>query len=231
MHHYSDNSLYIALPHATILRMNKKHHDPVDPQSPYQKYIDILASLPRPLLVLGITSIILTSVCLIALFNLNGLMGEFSEDQSDFSVVKKSTKAQNSVFIDVAGAVEQPGVYEMPENSRLLDALSRAGGLNEYADKYIVSKTFNLAKKLIDEEKVYIPFIQERQITIPYELDMSITNINSASLSELELLPSIGPITGQKIIDNRPYSSLEELLTKKVIGEKTFEKIRSMISL
>jgi competence protein ComEA len=76
--------------------------------------------------------------------------------------------------------------------------------------------------------KLYIPTIEESQTS--HNLDTvvatpgassqngAVVSVNSASLSELDLLPGVGPVTAQKIIDNRPYTSLEELVSKKAIG-------------
>ena len=56
-------------------------------------------------------------------------------------------------------------------------------------------------------------------------------SVNSASQSELESLPGIGPVTAGKIIDGRPYNQVEELLERKIVGKATFEKIKNLISL
>lgn len=61
--------------------------------------------------------------------------------------------------------------------------------------------------------------------------DAMLISINSASQFELELLPGVGPVTAQKIIDNRPYETLEELVIKKAVGQKLFEKIKQYVSL
>lgn len=135
------------------------------------------------------------------------------------------------IMVDVQGAVEKPGVYELANNSRLLEALKKAGGLSPEADRYLIAKNFNLAKKLMDEEKVYLPFLEEREQNVLGVYQSTITNINSASISQLELLPGIGPVRAQKIIDNRPYQQLEELVSKKVLGQATYLKLNGLISL
>ncbi|MBI2404837.1 helix-hairpin-helix domain-containing protein [Candidatus Gottesmanbacteria bacterium] len=56
-------------------------------------------------------------------------------------------------------------------------------------------------------------------------------NINTASQNELESLPGVGPVTAKKIIDNRPYQTLEELVSKKAVGNALFEKIKGSLSL
>jgi competence protein ComEA len=156
------------------------------------------------------------------------------------------------IFVDVAGAVKNPGVYEATFGARLKDVLDLAGGLSDEADKFFFQRNFNLAKIVIDQEKIYIPstwevqsgIFVENQRTLDYtqkttvnwegdNLENSINkiNINQATAEELETLPGIGKVTAQKIIKNRPYQTIDELLTKKVVGKSTFEKIKDLISL
>jgi len=145
--------------------------------------------------------------------------------------LQRSTFANTAIVVDIEGAVEKPGVYELPNRSRLLTALKKAGGLSVGADRYLIAKNFNLAKKLSDEEKIYLPFLEERDQNILGVYHSTLTNINTASISQLELLPGIGPARAQKIIDNRPYQQLEELITKKILGEGTYAKLVKLISL
>jgi DNA uptake protein ComE-like DNA-binding protein len=56
-----------------------------------------------------------------------------------------------------------------------------------------------------------------------------LVNINSASVGELDMLPGIGKATADKIIGNRPYGSIDELVGKKIVGEKVFEEIKEKI--
>lgn len=145
--------------------------------------------------------------------------------------LQRSTFTNTAIVVDIEGAVEKPGVYELPNRSRLLTALKKAGGLSVGADRYLIAKNFNLAKKLSDEEKIYLPFLEERDQNILGVYHSTLTNINTASISQLELLPGIGPARAQKIIDNRPYQQLEELITKKILGEGTYAKLVELISL
>lgn len=133
------------------------------------------------------------------------------------------------VVVDIEGAVQKPGIYELDQDARLVNALVRAGGLIEQADRYYIAKNMNLSKHVIDEEKIYIPFLIERTDSI--ETSLSSVRINTATASQLELLPGIGPITTEKIIKNRPYEHIDELVSKKVIGQKTFENIQNLIEL
>jgi competence protein ComEA len=122
--------------------------------------------------------------------------------------------------------------------ARVEDALRVSGGLNAEADTEWVAKQVNLAQKLTDGAKLYIPRESEQKnpgILIAGVLGTestseSIININTASKDRLDELPGVGAITAQKIIDNRPYQRIEELLSKRVLYKSTFEKIKTKIS-
>jgi len=137
----------------------------------------------------------------------------------------------STVTVDVSGAVNKPGVYSLASNSRVNDAIIQAGGLSDQANHEVVSRTINFAKTLSDGEKIYIPYVGENSQTDVLASQTGQTSINTASSKELEDLPGIGPVTAQKIIDGRPYSSVDNLLTKKVVGNSVFEKIKEQISL
>ncbi len=161
----------------------------------------------------------------------------FNTENSSINYASPPVKNEASyIVIDVDGAVVNPGVYKLPVEARVQDALIIAGGLAEGADRDFVSKNINLAQKMQDGSKVYIPFMGEAVSgastqTSTGQIDQTtIININSATDHELDTLPGIGPATASKIIENRPYQAVEELVEKKVIGQKTFEKIKDKIS-
>jgi len=136
------------------------------------------------------------------------------------------------IVVDVEGAVMQPGVYKLTTDKRMVDALAAAGGLSSDADRNWVEKNINLAGKLTDGLKIYIPRDGEEVLS---ENDggataVSVININLASISDLETLPGVGEVTAQKIVDGRPYTTIEELLEKKIVGSATFEKIKAKIA-
>ena len=143
------------------------------------------------------------------------------------------------LVVDVAGAVEKPGVYSLRQNARVQDALIVAGGLSVDADRAWISRSLNMAAKVVDGGKLYIPKegenIKSSTISVSSGSNMgsiggALININEASSSELDKLPGVGAVTSQKIIDNRPYSSVDELLSKKVVGSKVFEQIKEKIT-
>lgn len=145
------------------------------------------------------------------------------------------------IAIDISGGVKRPGVYDLRPGARIADAIAAAGGLSEDADLSEVERNINRSRFVTDGEKIYIPkkgdptTLTGASIYSPYnthqeKAPVSSIDINSAEKSVLESLPGIGPKTAEKIIDNRPYSSIQELLERKVIGQKTFDSISEMIS-
>lgn len=141
---------------------------------------------------------------------------------------KESLVQNRNISVDVSGAVKTPGVYQLKEGMRIADALSSAGGILEEANKEYISKYLNMAQKLADGTKIYIPFAGEEG---PAAGGVGGVNINTASQSDLEALPGVGPVTASKIISNRPYQTLEELFEKKSVSKAVFEKIKDSISL
>lgn len=176
--------------------------------------------------------------------NIDNTQTEDFETKDNISTASFPSK----ITTDIGGAVEKPGIYEVASGSRLKDILTLAGGLDKNADKNFFARNFNLARYVADQEKIYIPFNWEINSGIFFEnkrtLDYtspsmqnfsnkakSSININTASLTELDLLTGVGKTTAEKIIKNRPYKTIEELLTRKVVNKSVFEKIKELISL
>ncbi len=149
-------------------------------------------------------------------------------------VFKETEDSKEKLVVDVEGAVISPGVYSLSSESRIVDGLAAAGGLSENADRVWVEKNINLAKKVSDGLKIYIPRIGEQVLagssTAGTVAAGPVININTASATDLDSLPGIGAVTSQKIIDGRPYGQIDELLTKKIVGQSIFDKIKDKIS-
>lgn len=151
-----------------------------------------------------------------------------------------------TIFVHIAGAVKDPGVYRFEEGQRLFEALELVG-LAENADV----SSLNLASVLRDSQKVYVPAVGEdpppsssasptsgqgsgaasggpATPAVAFPLDL-----NTASQAELEMLPGIGPVLAKAIIARReeigPYQRPEDLLDVSGIGSKTLEKIASLV--
>ena len=133
------------------------------------------------------------------------------------------------------GAVMNPGVYFLPQGSRVEDALEAAGGPTEEADLVRV----NLAKRVYDEEQIYVPRLGEENPPLPPPSGSPGSqaggkiNINTATAAELDNLPGIGPVLSQRIVDyrkaNGPFAAIEDIKNVQGIGEVTFEEIRESI--
>lgn len=159
------------------------------------------------------------------------------------SSIEQITPIRQQITIDIAGAVKSPGVYVIDSKLRLHEALKRAGGLSDSVDRDFVSRTLNQSVTLTDQQKIYIPAKgEESDYTAVYtnqtksaatqdSVDGGLISINTASVSELDSLPGLGLVTAQKIIDNRPYTSLDRLTDDKIISSSVYDKIKSQIAL
>lgn len=167
---------------------------------------------------------------------------EASAGDEDGQGVKKEVSS-NKIVVDVAGAVNKPGVYRLDTKSRIEDALLAAGGVSSEADQEYIGRSVNLASVLTDGAKVYIPFLKENAAAVlgttplrssSYEgqasTNESLVNLNTASSLELEALPGIGVVTAGKIISARPYSTIEELVKKKAVSQRVLEQIKEKVS-
>lgn len=141
---------------------------------------------------------------------------------------------QKVISIDVSGAVQKPGVYKLKEGSRIEDAVKEAGSFSADANQEYISKSLNLAQKLSDGSKVYVPFAGEEGIVsgggvVSGAIAAAKVNINAATQAELEVLPGIGPVTASKIISDRPFGEVVDLLNKKTVSKAVFEKIKEQL--
>lgn len=151
--------------------------------------------------------------------------------------------AGSEIVVEIAGEVEKPGVYKLAKDARIEDLLVISGGVSSTADREWIEKFLNRAAKLIDGQKLYIPTIGEQskvssanntvgnQTVSPNFSGQGsgLINVNAATLKELDSLPGIGPVYGQNIIEHRPYSNIEELLSKGVLKKSVYEKIKNLI--
>lgn len=159
-----------------------------------------------------------------------------NEDKSEYD--NKTEK----IAIHIEGAVKNPGLYYLQDNSRYDDAVKIAGGLLEGADRSKV----NLAKKIYDEAFIYIPLIGEvwepgmesfsenNQEIQEGHSGEALVNINTATQEELMKLSGIGEVYAQRIIDyrttNGAFQSIEDIKKVSGIGNITFENIKEQIT-
>jgi competence protein ComEA len=152
------------------------------------------------------------------------------------AVVLRPAPTEKPVIVYITGAVPRPGVYALPKNARVQDAISAAGGFLAEAEK----SQINLAALLADGEKLDIPYIEGALpiLATPGPTVVAVTteliNINIASLEELDTLPGIGPSLAQRIVDyreqNGPFINAEDIVNVPGIGAGNFERFRDMIT-
>jgi competence protein ComEA len=146
--------------------------------------------------------------------------------------------AEGEVVVDVAGAVVGPGIYRLAPGSRVGDAISAAGGFSARVDADRVAAELNLAATLSDGQQIRVPSRDDPATgtAAPGSAVGSsggLIDLNTATQTELESLPGIGPVTATKILDARaetPFASIDELRDRGLVGEKTFDSIRALIT-
>ena len=157
------------------------------------------------------------------------------ETGSHFDAQPDSTKDDSStgIYVHICGAVINPGVYQVPAGTRVYQALELAGGSSD--DAYLSG--INLADKLADGQKVYIPAEGENAegilSTDSGGVQSVMVNINTASEAELMTLPGIGQSRAKDIINYRVkngfFESIDDIMKVSGIKEAAFEKIKDLI--
>ena len=143
--------------------------------------------------------------------------------------------AERKVVVHVVGQVYKPGLYSLPEGSRVDDAIKRAGGPKPNAALALV----NLAAPVADGQQVVVPSNREAAQALAGGSMAGgaggPVHLNSATLDQLDELPGIGPVTAQKILDYRSehgaFGSVEELDAVPGIGPATLDELRDLVDL
>ena len=139
--------------------------------------------------------------------------------------------AAPEIFIDVTGAVNKPGVYTMPANSRVIDAIKAAGDSASGADL----STINLARVLSDGEQIYVDatILNSAGVRVSKTTHSAFININRATAGQLDSLDGIGPVIAKRIVEyrrvNGPFISIEDLQKVSGIGVAKFAQIKSKL--
>ncbi len=158
----------------------------------------------------------------------------YSEERNQQSEIEEpipNVDAEKSIFVYICGAVNSPGVYELPAGSRGDLALERAGGFKDDADREYV----NLAAILFDGQRIYFPYEYEVEIMDTESAGSAYpVNINTAKEEELCKVPGIGPSKAEAIVAYRikygAFQCTEDIMNVAGIGESTYSKIKEYIS-
>lgn len=139
--------------------------------------------------------------------------------------------AAPEIFIDVTGAVNNPGVYTLAANSRVIDAIKAAGDSSPGADL----STVNLARVLSDGEQIYVDatIVNSAGVRVSKITRSGPININRATLAQFDSLDGIGPVIAKRIIEyrkvNGPFATVEDLQKVSGIGVAKFANIKSKV--
>jgi competence protein ComEA len=149
-------------------------------------------------------------------------------------LAKEKSELKKILIVHVCGAVKNPGVLELKEGDRAINAINLSGGATDEANL----DALNLAAKLTDGQKIYVPKKGEQVsgnlagVSENNSNETPLVNINTASAAELDSLPGIGEVLAQRIIEYREskgnFSSIEQLRNVEGIGPKKFELISKL---
>lgn len=154
-----------------------------------------------------------------------------SEDEleQENTIEEKSEKKDELLIVHVSGSVKRAGVYQLEKDKRIIDAIEKAGGMLEEAD----SDALNLAEKIKDGMKIYVPKKGEKPTTSTNLKSQSYIDLNLAKKEELMTLPGVGEKTADKIIAYReaqPFEKVEDLLKVSGFGKKKMEALKGLIA-
>lgn len=200
-------------------------------------------------------NLIIIGVCIIILIigiSYAILDNNYSNDTYNFDDIKQDNMQESNIISDepinqkknimihITGQVNFPGIINLEEGSRIIDAIESAGGLTESADLSSV----NLAYELQDAQKIYIPSVNDlNEINVIQENGSNVLlddiskklkiNINKATESELQNLDGIGLSTARKIVqyrnENGDFKKIEDLKNVPGIGDSKFSNIKDQI--
>lgn len=138
------------------------------------------------------------------------------------------------IYVQVSGAVNHPGVYELPLGSRVFQALELAGGMTQEAQE----KSINQAQTLEDGQMIWVPTVEEaaalpKQEPESLAKDDGKVNLNTATKEELQTLPGIGEAKAQSIVawreEHGSFTQIEDIMKIEGIKEGVFSKIKDSV--
>ena len=151
--------------------------------------------------------------------------------QQNLSAEHDLVEEPELITVHLVGAVNSPGVYQLPEGSRVFELLEIGGGFSEDADHEVL----NQARPLLDGEQIYIHRIGETTRSSTVQDGGGKININRASASDLTALPGIGDVRANQIVAHREahgfFTDLEQIMDVSGIGQTTFSNMVDQITI
>lgn len=166
--------------------------------------------------------------------------GDLSDKDNNIDSNTEESTNDSIKKVYISGEINKPGVYQIKDGDRLEDLINEAGGLTDKAS----DKTLNLAQRLDDQMKIYIPNIDEENSLENIDPNQSasqspsktteLININTASKEELMTLPNIGDKRADAIIEYRnanKFEKIEDIKNVTGIGDKFYEALKDLITI
>lgn len=198
--------------------------------------------------IIVLSTAVLTTIIAFVVYMKNNQEVNFGSENIPI-IYNEVSQKPTKIYVEVSGSVNKPDLYEASDGVRLKELIEKAGGLSKNADTNFFARNFNLARIPSDQEKIYIPsvwevsngYFTESLLTVygqkaleenTENLDKNmLININSSSVEELDTLPGIGKVTADKIIKNRPFKALQDLIEQKVVNKSVYENIKELITI
>ena len=180
---------------------------------------------------------LIIALCILGLYFLN----DYLENKTE-TVIELTTSEEGSegIYVDISGAVENPGLYKLGGGSRIANLINQSGGLSEDASYSYITKQLNLSAKLIDGQKIYVPYEwdEKSSLNTPIFAGTTVTNndnttkinVNTVGQKSLETLAGVGEVYAARIIENRPYKNINELIENANLPQTTANKIKTLIT-
>lgn len=156
-----------------------------------------------------------------------------TEDYAEDAAIDAADENDSTIFVHICGEVVKPGVYELPEGSRLYELLQRAGGYTSLAD----TDALNQAQLLQDSQKIEVKSVLQETAGNGENAgtESALININSADANELQKLSGVGASRAADILEyrqkNGPFVKIEDIMKVPGIKEGMFSKIKDQITL